>query len=183
MMKEVWKSVGEVKGIDFTGAYEISNFGRFRSLDRLIIGSDGRKRNFKGQIIKPMLTNSGYFQVRMKQNEKTRHEYVHRLVAEAFCSNPYNLSEVNHKDENRLNNIYTNLEWISHNDNLNYGSRSIKFAISRGKRVAQYDLKGNLIKTWNSTREAGRNGFYQTSVAKCARGKQKTYKGFIWKYI
>ncbi len=47
--------------------------------------------------------------------------YVHRIIASLFIPNPYNLSDVNHKDSNPSNNCVENLEWLSHKDNLEYG--------------------------------------------------------------
>ena len=47
--------------------------------------------------------------------------YVHRIIASLFITNPYNLSDVNHKDSNPSNNCVENLEWLSHKDNLEYG--------------------------------------------------------------
>lgn len=176
--KEVWK---DIQG--YEGYYQVSNMGRVRSCDREIVFKDGRRRFYKGKLIRPVKTNSGYWQIRMKINEHVKREYVHRLVAKAFIPNPNKFPEINHKDENRLNNRTDNLEWIEHVENLNYGNRTKKFAISRGKKVGQFTKDGKLLHTYYSTREAGRRGYEQTSVSKCAIGKLKTYKGYVWKYI
>lgn len=58
-----------------------------------------------------------------------------------------------------------------------------KIMKSKGKKVYQYTLDGELVKIWNSTKECGRNGFCQTRVAACCRGEQKTYKGYRWSYV
>ena len=50
------------------------------------------------------------------------------------------------------------------------------------KKVLQFTLNGEFIREWSSIRECERNGFYSTAVCKCCQGKQKTHKGFIWKY-
>lgn len=176
--KEIWR---DIQG--FEGFYQVSNMGRVRSRDRLIVYSNGRHRHFKGQLIRPVKTNSGYWQIRMKKNERVTHEYVHRLVAKAFIPNPKGLPEINHKDENRLNNQVANLEWTDRLGNINYGNRSKKFAVSRGFKVGQFTLDGKLIRAYYSTHEAGRHGYCQASVSKCARGKSKSYKGYIWKYL
>ena len=50
------------------------------------------------------------------------------------------------------------------------------------KKVLQFTLDGELIREWNSIKECGRNGFSQSAVCLCCQGKQKTHKGFVWKY-
>ena len=50
------------------------------------------------------------------------------------------------------------------------------------KKVLQFTLNGEFIREWPSIQECGRNGFYGTAVCKCCQGKQKTHKGFVWKY-
>lgn len=47
--------------------------------------------------------------------------YIHRIIAKLFIPNPDNLSDVNHKDFNPSSNTVENLEWLSHQDNLEYG--------------------------------------------------------------
>ena len=50
------------------------------------------------------------------------------------------------------------------------------------KKVLQFTLNGEFIREWPSFAECERNGFYGTAVCKCCQGKQKTHKGFVWKY-
>ena len=52
------------------------------------------------------------------------------------------------------------------------------------KKVLQFDLYGNFIREWPSTSEAQRSGcgYYSSGISLCCQGKQKTHKGFIWKY-
>lgn len=113
-MEEIWK---DVRG--FEGLYQISNFGRVRSLDRI----DSMGRLHLGQILKITDNSHGYKKVTLCKNSVHTNKYIHRLVAEAFISNPNNLSEVNHKDEDKSNNSIDNLEWVSHRDNMEYGTR------------------------------------------------------------
>ena len=68
--------------------------------------------------------------ISLKENGKTIKQlkyYTHRLIAETLIPNPQNLTEVNHKDEDKLNNSVDNLEWISHKDNLEYSGVDIKY--------------------------------------------------------
>ena len=105
-MKEVWKPI---KDFD---KYFISNYGRVKST------------KYKTErILKTVVSGRcKYVKVILRKDNKNYTKMVHRLVAEAFLDNPYNLSEVNHKDENKQNNIVSNLEWISHVDNIRYGN-------------------------------------------------------------
>lgn len=108
---ETWK---DVKG--YEGLYQVSNFGRARSLDT--IGDNGRV--YKG-IIKTLSDNGkGYLYVKLKVKGVQKAAYIHRLVAEAFIPNPENKPEVNHKDGDKSNNFPTNLEWNTKLENVRH---------------------------------------------------------------
>ena len=108
MEKEIWRPI---KG--YEGWYEVSSYGRVRSLDRVIIHSDGRKRLFKGRILKPKKYQNGYLFCDLCKNGQMKNVIIHRLVAQAFLPNPDNLPEVNHKDENKTNNfIFLKKRWF-----------------------------------------------------------------------
>lgn len=113
-MKEVWKTID-----DFPN-YEVSNYGRVRSL--LHFDSMGRLKG--GKVLKPALDGKGnYLHVNLYANGKPHYVNVHRLVAIAFVENPNSYKEVNHEDENKTNNSALNLEWCTRKYNNNYGSR------------------------------------------------------------
>tara|TARA_R110000868_G_C10561596_1_gene736940 strand:+ start:130 stop:648 length:519 start_codon:yes stop_codon:yes gene_type:complete len=67
--------------------------------------------------LKPILTHKGYYAVRFKKNGKQYTKTIHRLVAETYISNPNNLPQVNHIDENKINNFISNLEWCTNHQN------------------------------------------------------------------
>ena len=116
-MKEIWRDIKV-----FEGAYQVSNLGRVRSLGRNIdyISRYGTiaSRYYDGKIITPTDNGKGYKIVGMRNGNKKRNYYVHRLVAEAFLPNPLNLPEANHKDANRANNCLSNLEWVTRKENM-----------------------------------------------------------------
>ena len=115
---------------------------------------------------------------------------VHRLVAEAFIPNPQNLETVNHKDENKLNNSVSNLEWLSRKDNLSYGTRTKRAAEAninnpkKSKQVQQLDKSTNeLLATFPSTKEAERlTGIYHGHIIACCRSRIKSAGGYVWRY-
>lgn len=86
--------------------YEVSNFGRVRSV------------HAKGKVLKPYLTGKNHPYPTVQIDGKNRK--VHRLVAEAFIENPNNLPQVNHIDGDKTNNCVSNLEWVSNRDNVNH---------------------------------------------------------------
>ena len=172
-MKEIWKDKK-----DYEGLYQVSNCGRAKSLDRYVKGKGHSLKFKKGRILKPMKDSNGYLKVRLCNGEKSKTFNLHRLVAETFIPNPNNYKEVNHKDENKTNNVVTNLEWCDRKYNQNYGTRTEKCS----KKVYQYTLDGELVREWISATEAGRNGFSQSGINNCCLGKAKTHKGFRWSY-
>lgn len=120
-MQEAWKDIP-----NFEGYYQVSNFGRIRSITRKAKTKilNNNYRTIKGQLISPAKTKDGYLKVSLSKKHKRYYFRVHRLVANAFLSNPNNYPVINHKDENKLNNRVDNLEWCSIKYNCNYGTRN-----------------------------------------------------------
>lgn len=159
--KETWKPV-----VGYEGLYEVSSKGKVRGLKT-------------GRILKPFYTK-GYAMVNLTStsNDRTK-KLVHRLVAQAFIPNLKNLS-----DEIKTNNNLDNLEWISHKDNLNYGTRNERAAKSISKPIQQLDMKTRLIiATYPSISIASKEtGILISSLSKAARGIIKSAGKFGWKY-
>ena len=111
--------------------------------------------------------------------------FIHRLVAQAFIPNPNNLPEINHKDENPLNNNVDNLEWCTHQYNSNYGKRPKKIGEKHSKRVVMCDKKNIVVAVFNSVTEASSvTGIHAGSISECCNNKQYRHSagGYIWKY-
>ena len=178
-ISEVWN---DIKG--YEGLYQVSDMGRVKSLERTITKKNGRNQSIQERILKPQ-KGLGYLRVALcKGSGKGKLFFVHRLVCEAFHENTENKPCVNHIDENKINNVASNLEWCTYKENLNHGTRNAKAAKALGKAVGQYTRDGKLIKVWQSVSEVQRQlGFTKQSISQAARGKQKTAYGYIWKYI
>lgn len=96
----------------------VSDAGRIKSLERDIVHSDGKVQHRKEHIKKQVQDADGYMVVGLNANAKQTKISVHRLVAKAFVPGWFEGAEVNHIDFDRTNNHASNLEWISHNDNI-----------------------------------------------------------------
>lgn len=151
MKKEHWKVIEEFP------YYEVSDKGRIR---RLTPG----KGTYKGKILNTSINNAGYECVILKK-DKVYCRTVHRLVAIAFLQKPDGCNEINHKDENKLNNTVENLEWCTHKYNMNYGTlkertsetlkKSIEYCtISIPVKTTIYLLDGNTYYDRNQVAEA-----------------------------
>ena len=116
-MVEEWRDIAGYEGI-----YQISNLGRVKSLGRTYWHGNRIYRQ-KEKLLKLGCDSSGYNSVMLYNHEhQSKRIMVHLLVARTFIPNPENLPEVNHKDENKHNNIISNLEWCTRKYNVNYGT-------------------------------------------------------------
>lgn len=100
---EIWKKIEDYP------KYSVSNHGRVRN-------------DKTGKILALRSVAHGYLQIRIHNENGNRQFGVHRLVAQAFISNPDNLPVVNHKDEDKTNNDISNLEWCTQQYNVCYGN-------------------------------------------------------------
>lgn len=166
---EIWK---DIQG--YEGLYQISNLGRIKSL---------YKRGNRPPLIIRQPIKRGYYQVGLRNKRTRKFFQVHRLVAQAFIPNPENLPQINHKDENKLNNVVENLEWCSVSYNNAYGTRLSRVAEKTGKPVMQYTLDGEFIKEYPSLSEAARQTKSRLSgISMCCAKKYSNSNGYLWIY-
>ena len=120
-MPEEWRDV-----VGFEGFYQISNYGRVKSLDRMqTVIWNGKEvlKPIKGRIIAQSKQNGGYMMANLSASSRRREMTIHRMVAMAFIDNPQHLKEVNHKDGDKSNNAVWNLEWCDRSENLRHRAR------------------------------------------------------------
>lgn len=130
--EEVWK---DIKG--FEGRYQISSFGRVRSVDRIIKNSLGYSSSVKGQPIKLLITGQGYLYVRLPTKDGKRSKFIHRLVAETFIVNHKDYPVVNHINGVKTDNRLPNLEWVTHSQNAQH---ALKNNLTTTVKLSQQDV-------------------------------------------
>lgn len=174
---EIWK---DIEG--YEGLYQVSNFGRIKSLERYKKNNGGSITLISEIILKQSKNNRGYCRIHLCKDAHKKAFSVHRLVADAFVHNPNNLTDVNHKDENKENNCADNLEWCDCNYNINYGTHNKRISLTKGCTVKAFDKNGQLEMEFHSMCEAERKtGISQQSISRCVNGKYKTAGGYVWK--
>lgn len=185
---EEWRDV-----VGYEGLYQVSNMGRVKSLKRestpflqkgTLCSYTVKKKICKQSIVE------GYLMVHLSKYNIKRQFKVHRLVAIAFIENRYNHPQINHLDEDKLNNVFSNLEWCTSFYNNNYGTRNERISKkqlndkTKSKRVIQYTIDGKFVKEWDSICEIGRHGFDRKSVSCICRGVEHyhTSGGYKWSF-
>ena len=174
---EVWK---DIEG--YEKLYQISNYGRVKSLERKVYSNSKFIYTQKEKILIQKTDKLGYKKISLCKNGKNKTFFVHRLVAITFLDNPNNYSCVNHKDENPSNNYLENLEFCSHKYNMNYGTRNERISKRMTKKcnILQIDKEGNIINKWDNIKQI-KNELGIQHIYECINGKRKTAGGYIWK--
>lgn len=188
---EVWKPIK-----DYEEFYEVSNYGRIRSKDRIKKVPFGRSGIQKGKVIKLHLNSRGYVRVVLSNQFGKKSFLVHRLVAAAFIENPDGLPVINHKDFNPLNNNADNLEWTTPLGNTRYSLDRGRFKrtpewISKlkssldakmGKPVIGTNINTGEIIFFNALNDCKKMGFQPSCVSNCCNGIRHHHLGFTWRF-
>ena len=183
-MEKQWKQIPGYEGL-----YEVSEDGDVRSVAQFTRFHNIRTRKTPRRL-RPFKTRDGYMRFTLSNRGVARHMSAHRIVALAFIPNDEGLPQINHKDENPLNNKVSNLEWCTGKQNCNYGqhrqriSQRLKFKHHLAKPVARLDDDGNIIETYPSCNEAARRmGVRSENISRCCIGRYKRVCGYKWQYF
>lgn len=179
-MTEIWK---DIEGYD--GKYQVSNLGRVCSVDfdvTDIFKGKERTRHIHGRILKQIALPKGYMVVCLTSYPNIS---VHRAVAKAFVPGYFEGAQVNHKDENKQNNRWDNLEWVTREENTHYGTCINRMTSTsrerRGVPVEQYDDNGNIIATYQSMSQAANALGVDKKAIQEALKRQIHCKGYLFK--
>lgn len=175
---EVWK---DIEG--YEGMYQVSNQGLVKSLPREMFNGKvwytSKERILAQRVAKD---GSHYATVSLRKNGKSVTKSIHRLVAEAFIPRIEGKAYVNHKDENKLNNSYTNLEWSTPSENLNYRDNQVRKGDKRSVPVRGFHPNGTAV-TIRTAREAREKGYDKARISAVCGKDNRTYKGMKWTKI
>lgn len=168
-MQEIWK---DIKG--YEGLYQVSDLGRVKRVET-------------GRILKGYKITGDYLGVKLCKNNIKSSQKIHRLVAEAFIPNSENKPQVNHIDEDKTNNVVSNLEWMTATENNNHGTRNKRAAktISKSKSIPiiATNIKTGEFQEFNSTKECARQlGLHTSNITAVLKGRLKRSGGYTFKY-
>lgn len=128
---------------------------KIKDFDNYYITKDGKVFSIiSNKYLKQYLGTNGYYQVDLRKNNKTYKLTIHRLLALTYIDNPNNLRDVDHINENKLDNRVENLQWVSHRDNLIKNFK--KISNIRNFRECKLYKNNELIKSFKSIRECCR---------------------------
>lgn len=172
--KEIWK---DIKG--YENIYQVSNFGRVKTLRRLICSPTGNY--YSKEKIMTTIPNDGigYVRIHLYKNSRGTPKRIHRLVAEAFIPNPENKKDVNHKNGIKCDNRVENLEWATRSENELHAIRFL------GKKP--FSKKVLCVETGQSFESIKKAAeFFNTTthcISRVLTKKRKTHKKKHWIYL
>lgn len=160
--------------------YSVSNFGEVRN-------------DITKKLKIPKKTTDGYYAVDLYNNGDRSTKRVHRLVADAFLENENDKPQINHIDGNKLNNLHTNLEWVSAKENMEHAIKLGLYTPSYGMlgktnpNAGRHGKSVRIIETgeiFDSIRECevAING-NNRHISDCLSGRQLTHRGYHFEYV
>ena len=181
------------KGGDFIGIIEEWKplmYGDLDLTDRFLISNTGKLYSLiSKKILKTTVNKKGYKNVcvSLGSREQKKILKIHIAVAFMFVDGYKKGLIVNHKDTNKLNNVYTNLEWVTHAENSQHAEANGLMNHVNLKPIKQIDQKtGKIIKIFESIASAQ---YYFTpnkrtgNISNAVRGINKTAYGYKWEYV
>lgn len=169
-MIEEWKDIKWYEGL-----YQVSNLGRVKRLKGRYMKCD--------KILKGYEDEFGYIRLNLSKNSKTKNITLHRLVAQAFIPNAENKPQVNHMDEDKTNNVVSNLEWVTAKENVNHGTRTNRAIKKREIKIKVIDIANGEYNYYNSIKECSRHlGVDNSAITKQLKGKLRQCGGYVFEY-
>ena len=182
MINEIWKDV------PINNNYQASNLGRIKSKERTVtVSRSGYRTGTYSYTIPETImrqsVRSNYYCVTLCKDGVHSNHLVHRLIAQAFLPDYDDNLEVNHKNEDKLDNLLSNLEMCTRKYNKNYGTGNQRSKEKRSKVILQFDKNGELVGEWCSMNQASRSlGISLKDIWKACNNPKTTAHKYFWKY-
>ena len=180
-MKEEWSPV-----VGYEGFYEVSSIGRVRWVKPRVTEGDTSSNALKRLTLRYRNRKTKQYPnytAGLSKNGKMRHVSVARMVAFAFLGPPPRGHQVNHKDGNPLNNVCTNLEWVTPKENAQHAVRMGLYRI--GERHPDAKLTEDQVREARKEYLAG--GVTKLALAKRCGVDSKTMGSLLsyktWKHV
>lgn len=163
----------------YEGYYQISSCGKVRSITRKCVKGQTRISRTMSQDV----GRRGYHRVALNKKRIVKRFLVHRLVAEVFLNKVKGKNFVNHKDGNKSNNHFSNLEWVTASENIAHAYRIGKLD-RRGSLNSCAKLNDGLVSEIRTKRKAlnikfkelaKMYGLSQSTVCNICNGKTWTH--------
>lgn len=152
-----------------------------------LVYPEGKIVNVKtGRVLKRYKNNCGYISFKLSQGGNIHSSYLHIAVATLFVNNPDNLPEVNHKDGDKENCHFGNLEWVTHQQNIAHSFNVLGRLVLHNnakKKPVQQIKNGEVIRVWQSMAEAELNGFKSPLISFCLKNPHRTHRGCYWSAV
>jgi len=152
--------------------------------NRYLVGNLGTIKHYKNGKRKLRVNDFGYLRIVLPMNNKWKCKFVHRLVAEAFILNTDSKPFINHKDGNKRNNVFTNLEWCTRQENQLHALRNKLYIHAKGEDISK-KLNNQKVIFMRSQRNFSPN-FYRKMAAKYNISYGQVYKicrNTVWKHL
>ena len=194
---EEWRDV-----VGYADAYQVSNFGRVRSKDRVVISTYYKNRHERGRVLRQSHDKDGYLTFNAKWNGRSQRLKSHREVAKAFIPNQNNLPSIDHVDGRRDNNHIDNLRWCTNRQNQSYQLARQNKSIATTKSYENNDsLRKLRAKTFSKAKSKPIIAYYndqyigifdrqrdaacfcglsESMVSAIVLGKKEGYKGYTF---
>lgn len=177
---EHWKDID-----GFEGLYQVSDKGRVRSLDRVVLATRYGKPlpiTKKGRVLRTSVKKDGYVSIQIYKDSKYYTFTVHRLVAKAFVENPDNLPEINHIDGNKQNNTVDNLEWCTRGYNIRHAFKTGLYNPDNRRHNRKKVVRSDGVVFDSLTQAARESGTHISDVSMCCHGKLAHTAGYGFEF-
>lgn len=185
---EEWK---DVKG--YEGQFKISNYSNLISCERFVTWNKVYKKHIAKKYLSKMRGKDAYLVCTLKgENQKSKCFSIARLVGMHFIDNPENKPCINHIKGFKDDNMFTQLEWVTHSENTKHRYDVLKHkpwhAGIHVNNKMKLPVSGTCIKSGNNIifthfKDLKDAGFCIGHVNQCARGERQTHKNHKWIYL